>query len=71
MDTLFRAHQPSRYVSVKPGQPHALAHDHQWLVCTTPFTNPAAAQHHATQLTDHHRQAVIERYAGPRAEAQP
>ena len=49
----------------------ALAHDHQWLVCTTPFTNPADAQRHATQLTDHHRQAVIARYAGPRPETQP
>jgi len=49
----------------------ALAHDHQWLICTTPFDNPATAHHHATQLTDHHRHAVVERYCGPRPEAPP
>ena len=30
-----------------------------------PFSNPATAQHHANQLTDHHRHAVVERYGGP------
>jgi hypothetical protein len=40
----------------------ALAHDHHWLVCTTPFPGPADAHTHARQLTDRHRLAVTDRY---------
>ena len=67
--TTPRRRHPARTLTAWYGV--ALAHDHQWLVCTTPFDNPATAQHHATQLTDHHRHAVVERYGGPRPEAQP
>ena len=46
----------------------AIAHDHHWLICTSPFPNPADAHHHARQLTDRYRLGIVERYRTTTAE---
>ena len=40
----------------------AIAHDHHWLICTSPFPTLTGAADHARHLTDHHRRHIIERY---------
>ena len=40
----------------------AIAHDHHWLICTSPFPTAVDAADHSRHLTDHHRRHIIERY---------